>query len=51
LNADVTAVRDTLIDGVLAGEVSEATRSTVARATEPQQAVALLLGSPEFQKR
>jgi len=32
-------------------EISEATRSTIARATTPQQALALTLGSPEFQKR
>jgi uncharacterized protein (DUF1800 family) len=32
-------------------EVSAATRSTIARATTPQQALALTLGSPEFQKR
>jgi uncharacterized protein (DUF1800 family) len=32
-------------------EVSEATRSTIARATTPQQKLALTLGSPEFQKR
>jgi hypothetical protein len=31
--------------------VSETTRSTIARATTPQQALALTLGSPEFQKR
>jgi uncharacterized protein (DUF1800 family) len=35
----------------LAGELSEATGSTVARASTPQQAAALILGSPEFQKR
>jgi uncharacterized protein (DUF1800 family) len=32
-------------------EMSEATRSTIAKATTPQQALALTLGSPEFQKR
>jgi uncharacterized protein (DUF1800 family) len=32
-------------------EVSAATRATIARATTPQQALALTLGSPEFQKR
>jgi uncharacterized protein (DUF1800 family) len=32
-------------------QVSETTRSTIARATTPQQALALTLGSPEFQKR
>jgi uncharacterized protein (DUF1800 family) len=36
---------------VLAGDLSEPTRATLARATEPAQEVALILGSPEFQKR
>jgi uncharacterized protein (DUF1800 family) len=37
---------------VLAGlALSEATRSTIERATTPQQALALKLGSPEFQRR
>ncbi len=36
---------------LLGGEVSASTTATVARATEPAQALALLLGSPEFQKR
>jgi uncharacterized protein (DUF1800 family) len=43
--------RDTVIGQVLAGDISETTRSTVAKATQPSQAVALLLGSPEFQRR
>ncbi len=46
-----SAARDSLVDGALAGDVSESTRSTVARATDAQQAAALLLGSPEFQRR
>jgi uncharacterized protein (DUF1800 family) len=45
------AVRDTLARTVLADDVSESTRATVARATEAPQAVALLLGSPEFQRK
>jgi uncharacterized protein (DUF1800 family) len=45
------AARDTVIDQVLAGDLSGPTRSTVARATQPSQAMALLLGSPEFQRR
>lgn len=36
---------------LLGGDVSESTIATVARASEPAQALALLLGSPEFQKR
>jgi uncharacterized protein (DUF1800 family) len=51
LTGSLATVRDRIVDGVLAGEISESTRSTVARATETPQAVALLLGSPEFQKR
>ncbi|MEO6212044.1 MAG: DUF1800 domain-containing protein [Vicinamibacterales bacterium] len=37
--------------GALAGDVSEPTRATVAKAAAPSQAVALLLGSPEFQRK
>jgi uncharacterized protein (DUF1800 family) len=36
---------------VLAGDIAEATRSTVARAADPAQSIALLLGSPEFQRK
>jgi uncharacterized protein (DUF1800 family) len=42
---------DKVIDTILAGQASDATRQTIARATTPQQLVALTLGSPEFQKR
>ena len=42
---------DAIVDQVLAGDLSEATRSTVAKASEPAQRAALLLGSPEFQRR
>jgi uncharacterized protein (DUF1800 family) len=45
------SVRDSLTHNVLADDVSEATRATVGRATEASQAVALLLGSPEFQRK
>ena len=45
------ATRDRLIQALLAGEASNATRSTLARAESPQQLVALTLGSPEFQRR
>jgi len=40
-----------VINMILAGEASDATRQTIGRATTPQQLVALTLGSPEFQKR
>ena len=45
------ASRDQLINGMLAGDVSDATRQTLARAQTPQQLIALALGSPEFQRR
>jgi uncharacterized protein (DUF1800 family) len=45
------ASRQRLIDMILAGQVSDATRNTLAKAESPQQLVALMLGSPEFQKR
>ena len=52
LATDTTdATRDRLIEMMLAGRVSDSTRSTLARAATPQQLVALTLGSPEFQKR
>jgi uncharacterized protein (DUF1800 family) len=35
----------------LAGELSESTASTVAKAATEAQALALVLGSPEFQRR
>jgi uncharacterized protein (DUF1800 family) len=47
----VDAARSTLFTTALAGDVSESTVATVARATTAPQAVALILGSPEFQKR
>jgi uncharacterized protein (DUF1800 family) len=31
--------------------VSDATRSTIAKASDPSQGLALALGSPEFQRR
>ena len=39
------------VGAVLAGEVSPATKSTIAKATDAQQLAALTLGSPEFQRR
>ena len=33
------------------GPLSDATKATVAKATEPRQVAALILGSPEFQRR
>jgi uncharacterized protein (DUF1800 family) len=43
--------RRTLYAVALAGDVSASTAATVAKATTPAQTVALILGSPEFQKR
>jgi len=40
-----------LVKSALAGEISEATASTIAKATTSPQALALVLGSPEFQRR
>jgi uncharacterized protein (DUF1800 family) len=45
------ATVEQVLDSMLAGEVSAATRQTIGRATTPQQVLALALGSPEFQKR
>jgi uncharacterized protein (DUF1800 family) len=36
---------------MLAGRMSDGTRATIAKASTPQQAIALTLGSPEFQRR
>ena len=49
--AGVVSASDVFVDQILAGDLSEATRSIVGRATQPSQALALLLGSPEFQRR
>jgi uncharacterized protein (DUF1800 family) len=38
-------------NAVLFGSASDATRATIAKAPTPQQALALALGSPEFQRR
>jgi uncharacterized protein (DUF1800 family) len=52
LATDTTeATRDHLIDVMLAGRASATTKTTLGRAETPQQLVALVLGSPEFQKR
>jgi hypothetical protein len=40
-----------LITTALAADVSDSTSAAVAKAVTPPQATALLLGSPEFQKR
>ena len=45
------ASRDQLIGGVLAGDVSASTSQTIGKAQDPRQAAALILGSPEFQRK
>jgi uncharacterized protein (DUF1800 family) len=45
------ASAESIVERVLAGDLSDATRSTIARAATPAQKVALVLGSPEFQRR
>jgi uncharacterized protein (DUF1800 family) len=51
--AEITAddARRRLLATALAGDVSETTRATTTKAATGPQAVALILGSPEFQKR
>jgi uncharacterized protein (DUF1800 family) len=51
VNVPIETARDTIADQVLAGDLSPSTRTTVDKASRPSQAVALLLGSPEFQRR
>jgi uncharacterized protein (DUF1800 family) len=50
-SAPLDESRRTLIATALAGDISENTATTVARAATVPQAAALILGSPEFQKR
>ena len=38
-------------DEILMGDLSESTRATIAKATDPKQVAALTLGAPEFQRR
>jgi uncharacterized protein (DUF1800 family) len=50
--ASADVARSTFTDQVLAGDLSDSTRTTVAKASTAPQAIALLLlGSPEFQRR
>ena len=48
---NLIAARDTIVNEILAGDLASSTRATVAKASTPAQAIALLLGSPEFQRR
>jgi uncharacterized protein (DUF1800 family) len=45
------ASQNAVVARLLDGEASDATRQTLARATTPEQLLALTLGSPEFQRR
>ena len=47
----VQGVPDRILQRVLADDVSATTRDTIAKATTPEQRLALTLGSPEFQRR
>jgi uncharacterized protein (DUF1800 family) len=49
--ADPATARDGLVAGVLGGDLSAETTATIAKANQTPQAIALVLGSPEFQKR
>jgi uncharacterized protein (DUF1800 family) len=46
-----TSPGDAIFQAALAGDVSDSTRATVARATTAAQSIALILGSPEFQRK
>lgn len=48
---DPAARADRLVRALVAGEVSAATRQTIARAAGETQVAALTLGAPEFQRR
>jgi uncharacterized protein (DUF1800 family) len=49
--ATAGAVADSLVGATMAGDMSDATKTTLAKAIDPRQAAALVLGSPEFQRR
>jgi uncharacterized protein (DUF1800 family) len=51
LSQEASEASASIASSALGGDVSETTTATVAQATTPAQAVALVLGSPEFQKR
>jgi uncharacterized protein (DUF1800 family) len=49
--ASVEAARDAMVNIILAGDLAPSTRATVAKAATRPQVTALLLGSPEFQRK
>ena len=50
-STNVTTAGDHILRNALASDVSKATLETIARATTVEQAMALALGSPEFQRQ
>jgi uncharacterized protein (DUF1800 family) len=48
---DPAMQRDSLLTSALAGDVSQTTAATIAEATDAPKTIALILGSPEFQRR
>jgi uncharacterized protein (DUF1800 family) len=50
---DASTIRSpqSAIDGFLFGDASDATRTTIAKATDATKMLALTLGAPEFQRR
>jgi uncharacterized protein (DUF1800 family) len=51
LQSTPDVVRARILAAALAGDVSETTATTLARASDARQVAALMLGSPEFQRR
>ena len=51
VGAALQGVPDRIIRTVLNNDISATTRDTIAKATTPEQMLALTLGSPEFQRR
>jgi len=50
-NGGLEEARQRIVRGALAGDVSSSTLETVAKAATAEQAVALVIGSPEFQRQ
>jgi uncharacterized protein (DUF1800 family) len=51
LDGDAAALRSRLLASALGDTVSASTVATIGKASTPQQVAALVLGSPEFQRR
>jgi uncharacterized protein (DUF1800 family) len=50
-HSNAEQARDALVAGVLANDISPATAAIIARAEQVPQTLALILGSPEFQRK